>query len=647
MERISSEKIVNTVLSPRRLNKLAGFACAYSDSHVQVISEDCPSASTHYEEGRSGFPYYVITLGKVYSVKDNVNDLVSERFEKFSDYYLGLFYHEFFHVLYTDFVNVYNKLNSYAIDANVHNFVMTVLNICEDYYINNIGKYYFPDSEKYINKIETEELINKIKENYLEELPSSNPKKLDELEAIVWLLIYCPEEFMKTDTYLKNKKFYDSSRQQLLITFDSETRSNKQILFAIELLKMLEDKNYEPNEQNLNKSPKDITKELENRKDPGYCSKCGDETMRKMMDAIKHLSNSGRKELEAEINKRNEGMSQGQGNQKQEAGDEGSNKDSDKGNGQDEDKNEIDKQDKEIIKVLEKNKQRVNLTSVPVNTSPSTEDGLFLARMSDYRSENVIKIDMKKSDDLKYLDYIRENCNYINQIQNIINRIRLMSQGNVAHNQKSGKFDRKSACKQYPTLTPFKKNIAPKILPDLVFHLIVDGSGSMYGRKAKEAINALLLFTTALERLGIPFAIEYFNDGYDNIERIMVKEYNDKSEYKKRLAYIYENDGWSANGNIDEINILHASQDLKARKEKDKFMVVFSDGATCGDEDDLHNLIVELSKQGINPIGIGLGDDTVCGIYPTSIYLKNNEFDELIKFLKECLLKPFYKSLIQ
>ena len=397
---------------------------------------------------------------------------------------------------------------------------------------------------------------------------------------------------------------------------------------------MLENEEYKPNEENLNKSS-NIKNELEKRKDPGNCSECEDETMRKMIRAVRELMKSERESLENQIEQRNSEV---------ETNDEGSNKDGLKEDNKEEE--DINKQDDKIRNAL-KNRKPINLTSVPINTTPSTEDGIFLARMSNYKSENVVKLYMKQSNDTEYLDYIRDNCNYINQIQNIINRIRLMSQGNVAHNQKSGKFDRKSACKQYPTLTPFKKNIAPKILPDLVFHLIVDGSGSMYGRKAKEAINALLLFTTALERLGIPFAIEYFNDGYTNIERIIVKDYNDKTEYKKRLAYIYENDGWSANGNIDEINILHASQDLKARKEKDKFMVVFSDGATCGDENDLHNLIVELSKQGINPIGIGLGDDTVCGIYPTSIYLKNNEFDELIKFLKECLLKPFYKSLIQ
>ena len=59
------------------------------------------------------------------------------------------------------------------------------------------------------------------------------------------------------------------------------------------------------------------------------------------------------------------------------------------------------------------------------------------------------------------------------------------------------------------------------------------------------------------------------------------------------------------------------------------------------------NKIKELDKQGMNPIGIGLGDDTVCGIYPTSIYLHDNDFDGLISFLKDCLLKPFYKSLMK
>ena len=83
---------------------------------------------------------------------------------------------------------------------------------------------------------------------------------------------------------------------------------------------------------------------------------------------------------------------------------------------------------------------------------------------------------------------------------------------------------------------------------------------------------------------------------------------------------------------------------MKARKEKDKFLVVFSDGYTCGSEEDLHNLIVDFTKQGLHPIGIGLGDDTVCGIYPTSIHLKTGDYQGLVSFLKECLLKPFIDS---
>lgn len=625
MENISTERIIRSVLSPNRLNKLSGFASAYASTHVQVISDRSGSARTSYEN-ESSIPYYKIILGEESSLEDNENDLMSDRFTKFSYYYLGLFYHEFFHVLYTNFAYVYEKLQVIN-NVNIHNFIMTILNICEDFYIESVGQHYFPDSEKYIEFINDKKLVEKIKDKFNNEISDEKVDSAEKLIAITWLLMNDPVNFSKTQIYLDNKEFYNSSRQKILLTFDSKLRVKRQMLYATELLKMLQDENYKPTFDDN----KDLDEELKNSDCDESVPECDDETMREMIEALEELAKKSLKQLE-----QNSGMNP----VKNESGEA-----SEKEINENEELEDIDKQDKSQRERL--NKEPINLKQIPLNSVPSSEDGIFLARMSNYKSENVLKVNMKESNSTRYIDFINSNCNYINQIQNIINRIRLMSQGNVMHNQKYGKFDRKSACKQYPTITPFKRNIAPKILPDLVFHLVVDGSGSMSGRKEKEAINALLLFTTALERLGIPFAIEYFNDSYYDIERVIVKEYNDRINYKRRLAYIYDRNGWCDNGNIDEINILHASQDLKARKEKDKFLIVISDGMTCGSEEDLHNLIVELDKQGLNPIGIGLGDDTVCGIYPTSIYLHNNDFDRLITFLKECLLRPFYKSLIK
>lgn len=631
MESISKERIIRTVLSPNRLNKLSGFASAYASSHVQVISDDGCSAKTSYE-GDSSYSYYEITLGTDCSLKDNENDLVSDRFTRYSNHYLGLFYHEFFHVLYTNFVFIFKKLELVK-DGHVHNFIMNILNIFEDFYIESVGTYYFPDSKKYIEFINDKDVHEKIQNKFHKIISDEILNDPEKMIAATWLLMNDPEGFSKNKIYLDNKKFFDISRQKMLLTFDSELRAKRQMLYATELLKMLENKNYQP-EFNENK---DLNDELRNSKCEDYVDECEDETLNQIMEALEELSRQRLQELEEKSGGNpqaieNKTMANDKEVPKEEISDE-------------EETKPINEQDES--NKTRRNKNPINLKQIPINTEPSSEDGIFLARMSNYQSEKVIKVNMRESNSTTYLDFINNNCSYINQIQNIINRIRLMSQGEVIHNQRSGKFDRKSACKQYPTITPFKKNIAPKILPDLVFHLVVDGSGSMSGRKEKEAINALLLFTTALERLGIPFAIEYFNDNYHSIERVIVKEYNDRLLYKKRLAYIYERQGWCDSGNIDEINILHASQDLKARKEKDKFMVVFSDGMTCGSEKDLHDLIVELDKQGMNPIGIGLGDDTVCGIYPTSIYLKNNEFDELISFLKDCLLRPFYKNLIK
>ena len=603
MKNYSTEQIVRTVLSPVRLARYSGLANAYASHHVSIFSGKSKSASTTFRDNG-----YRMELGVNPIIKDDDKLLTSERFKILADYYTGLFYHEFGHVLYTDIYYILkyleplrNKNTNRA--TKIHNFIISISNILEDKFIEDQMSHYFKASEYFLtnNQKKLEEIE---RPDILEEYKELDPTKFDDLESLIYIYSKHFDLFEQTDYYKENKEFFDNASHLMMTTLDIRTRHNRQFAFAYELLKKIQNDKDEPDldeQENNANNPSGMMNDL--KKMSGESGDGIDKAGSSKLDEM----------LEEMIEKFEDGYV----------------------------KEDVDKTKDRIFN----DKEYIDMEHAPVNNStPSTEDGKFLERMSNYKTEKVIEKYINKSNNLEYLEFIKDNSQYVTQIMKVVQRIRGMSQGNVQHNCKTGKFDRKSACKQYPTLTPFKKNIAPRRLPDLVFHLVVDGSGSMSGRKEYDAAKAMIIFSAALDKLGIPYAIEYFNDNYHEIERVKVKDYNDKEEYKKRLAYIYNNGGWCDSGNIDEINICHVGEELKARKEKDKFLVVFSDGYTCGSEKDLHNLIVDYTKQGLHPIGIGLGDDTVCGIYPTSIHLKTGDYQGLVNFLRECLLKPFIDS---
>lgn len=204
----------------------------------------------------------------------------------------------------------------------------------------------------------------------------------------------------------------------------------------------------------------------------------------------------------------------------------------------------------------------------------------------------------------------------------------------------------------------YKKDHESKEI-DAVFTLLVDCSASMYD-KMEETKHGITLFHEVLKQLHIPHSIVGFweeaNFGKDKDQPNyfhMIHSYDDS---------LYENSGPKImqlepeEDNRDGFSIRVITEKLQERREKNKFLLVFSDGepAAADYEDngivDTHEAVLEARKRGIDVIGMFLSNDDIKESEETmmdSIYGRQHVMvpqiaelpDQFAPLLKKLLLK--------
>jgi hypothetical protein len=164
----------------------------------------------------------------------------------------------------------------------------------------------------------------------------------------------------------------------------------------------------------------------------------------------------------------------------------------------------------------------------------------------------------------------------------------------------------------------------------VVFSLLVDLSGSMYGEKTHAALLGTILMAETLHRLQIPFAI----DGFQDVLVPLAPFHEPFSEQVRQAIASMpgEVEGHRPGGNNvpgyndDGPCVLEAANKLLAEPAEDRILIVVSDGQPAGcrsDEADLRATIAGLTSPGvpIELLGVGLGPDTehVSTYYPQSV----------------------------
>ncbi len=186
---------------------------------------------------------------------------------------------------------------------------------------------------------------------------------------------------------------------------------------------------------------------------------------------------------------------------------------------------------------------------------------------------------------------------------------------------------------------------------DTAVHFLVDLSGSMGGEKIRVAADASIAFAECLEGTQIKYQISGFsNDGYTNkLDELYQEAVNNGSTYHRyeplnlfRYKRFNESlqvakgavsaiSGCAGGNNSDRDAVLWAYHELASRPERRKILVVLSDGCPANSVigsvsrdslvGGLKMAIDEVTKNGVECVGIGICDSTVSTIYPKNVVI--------------------------
>ncbi len=206
----------------------------------------------------------------------------------------------------------------------------------------------------------------------------------------------------------------------------------------------------------------------------------------------------------------------------------------------------------------------------------------------------------------------------------------------------------------------FQRRENPERL-DVCFTLLVDESGSM-NRESKylAAREATVFFAEVLDRLSVPFevigystesseaamaaalghipAFKYRHIRHSPLQHRIYKSFDEAFlPVKCRLVNIYPRFN-----NWDEEHLLFAYRRLVQRPEREKIIIITSDGQPNGDASHLIETVGRLQKLGVRVVGVGVVDPFVEQIYPNHIVVRHlpQLAEELVRILRRELLGP-------
>jgi cobalamin biosynthesis protein CobT len=192
----------------------------------------------------------------------------------------------------------------------------------------------------------------------------------------------------------------------------------------------------------------------------------------------------------------------------------------------------------------------------------------------------------------------------------------------------------------------FKQKTDAKLKTDTAVTLLIDCSGSMKrNRKYYTACACAVAIASTLKDLHIPCEILGFSENEVGLLNYIFKDFSENIT-RSKLVDVMSSSDVSLNQNADGESLLWAAERLFIRKEKNKLLIVLSDGEPCGYYygDGRWYLkqvceTIEKSKQ-IDLVGIGVLTDAVRRYYENWVVVEDiADLDEvLFEALKRNLL---------
>lgn len=612
------DKAIHALLSSERLEKFARFAATYTGLKVDVDKDEGTSCYT-----RKDWQTVNIVLGiNFYPSIFESNKLIPaeelrEQWRHMAICYVAVFYHEFFHLCYTDIdylQTMYAKYNDNFIE-----FAHQVVNILEDQSIEGTGTHKYTTSKKYLdvlNKAHTRPRAIEL----TSDLITNDPDNPGTLLSFLLLLArgYDVETLPTYKHYEEHKDFIKWGAITCINTEDTRLRHRRQLAYAIQLVKIL--KFEKPDKGQVEEGdgwkPSDVD-------GPGPINPKAKE----VLDPTNKVTPKP-EYWDSPIKNKPTPTD---------------------GNIVDEDckppKETKAQRGDSSINELSHDIEGVDLTkynaTILANDDPVTGYSHKAYKLAAYKDTSGFIS--------QYKQVAKQFSNISNRTTNIIRKMRGQNDTDLHRHLFSGVFD-PTAALEFGNYRYMKRYDAPSDEADLVFYLLIDNSGSMWGQKARLAGHALISLCESLNQLHIPFAVGAFTQGGKTCITIKLKDFSESYNNVKTNMTLFteqfdvgELHTWY--GNIDEENLKYARDVLMQQRQKDKVCVVISDGATCGSWEDLRKVAQGMQQMGITVLGIGIYDNNVEKIYDNHIVLKTkDDLNKLPQFFQQYLISRIFKN---
>lgn len=192
-----------------------------------------------------------------------------------------------------------------------------------------------------------------------------------------------------------------------------------------------------------------------------------------------------------------------------------------------------------------------------------------------YKDESTKGYEEKRREDYPSselpLEQKTQGANLKRQMETMLKNKETYTQRNMT----SGRLDKRNIHKLvYASPQVFMRKGTPSNW-DGCMYVLKDGSGSMYGDKNREASKAMSLIEQAAKSL-MPLKLVEFSS-YQEVVHTIIKDWNENN-LNYNYSWSYYNNEFYGGGNKDGYSIRLATKELLKRPEKQKLLVVLSDG---------------------------------------------------------------------
>lgn len=226
-----------------------------------------------------------------------------------------------------------------------------------------------------------------------------------------------------------------------------------------------------------------------------------------------------------------------------------------------------------------------------------------------------------------------------------VKEIRVYNTGGKMPGQRTGRVDRHAVHRYKTSPDIFYNNTYKQLESDLAFGILLDISGSMHGNGITNGKITMILLHEALKSLGINHSIVgHTSDGWHDVDLYKFQSFREESGYNTFKNYALASIG-AKYGNCDSGALYYMHQCIKRVRNRDKIVLIFSDGEpTECEEFELINQVKAMEADGIKVIGIGIDFPNIAKYYKeyangTSL---KNMLDIVSNILQEYILKKGY-----